>query len=280
MARPHYTVVRDAEAKGIVLTYDADNDSTTATHGDGTTTAHPIPKQALAGLILIRTIAAEYPGLHMERDEDSEGWHVSATNPEHEFALTLDELDDNTLSHVLDAATAEGVDVEEGYEDAEERTASGSVVSPIYKVLYAERGDATHCGDWLGTTLKNRIPRLAGEGKKEGPVDVDEYDRIFLQNGVDSGTGKWGAVFHDKKAPTNGWEGRFVMSGRNILRKRVADAGFLLINDEKLEAPPEWCEEHRTAPKKPRKSRAKDPLDKLGVVPPADAEVDNEEAGA
>lgn len=277
MARPHYTVIRDAEAKGIALDWDGDTDTTKASHADGSEISHPMPKQALAGLILLRTLRAEYPALWLERDEDSNGFHVSATNPEHPFALSIDEIDENTLSHILDAAEAEGINPEEGYTEADERTTSGSVVAPGYKVLYAERGDATHCGDWLGTTLKGRIPRRASEGKKEGPVDVEEYDRIFLQNGVDSSTGKWGAVFHDKKAPTNGWEGRFVMSGRNILRKRVADAGFLLFNDEKLMAPPEWCEEHRTKPKV-RKSRKKDPLDKLGVVE-ADTE-QTEEAGA
>ena len=279
MAKAHYTVVRDAEAKGIALDWNGDTDTTMASHADGSSIEHPMPKQALAGLILLRTMRAEYPALWIERDEDSNGFHVSATNPEHEFSMALDEIDDSTLSRILDEAQAAGIDPEEGYSEADERAPSGSVVAPGYKVLYAERGDATHCGDWLGTTLKSRIPRKAGEGKKEGPVDVDEYDRIFLQNGVDSSTGKWGAVFHDKKAPTNGWEGRFVMSGRNILRKRVADAGFLLFNDEKLEAPPEWCEEHRTTPKV-RKSRKKDPLDKLGVVESEQPEPETEEAGA
>lgn len=278
MAKAHYTVVRDAEAKGIALEYDAENDRTTATHGDGTTITHAAPKQAVAILVLARKLAAEYPALRLEQDGDE--YHVVAVDPEHsEFRITLDEVDDSTLSFILEAADEAGIDPEAGYEE-EDHTSSGSVVADSYKKAYAEAGHPTHCGDWLAQFwFTNKPTKSVVDGGKTTVLDVDEADRLFLQNGVDSSIGKWGATFHGNKAPKNGWEGRFAMSGLNILRKRVADAGQLLWNHEVIEPPADWIEANKSAPKKPRKSRKKDPLDAVGVVP-ADEPEATEEAGA
>lgn len=278
MAKAHYTVVRDAEAKGIALEYDAENDRTTATHGDGTTITHAAPKQAVAILVLARKLAAEYPALRLEQDGDE--YHVVAVDPEHsEFRITLDEVYDSTLSFILEAADEAGIDPEAGYEE-EDHTSSGSVVADSYKKAYAEAGHPTHCGDWLAQFwFTNKPTKSVVDGGKTTVLDVDEADRLFLQNGVDSSIGKWGATFHGNKAPKNGWEGRFAMSGLNILRKRVADAGQLLWNHEVIEPPADWVEANKSAPKKPRKSRKKDPLDAVGVVP-ADEPEATEEAGA
>ena len=278
MAKAHYTVVRDAEAKGIALYYDAEHDRTTATHSDGTTITHAVPKQAVAILVLARKLVAEYPALVIRADE---GKHVVvAVDPEHaDFEVELDEVGDDTLSFILEAADEAGIDPEAGYEE-EDHTPGGSVVADAYKKAYAEAGHPTHCGDWLAQFwFVNKPTKSVVDGGKTTVLDVDEADRLFLQNGVDSSTSKWGAVFHDKKAPTNGWEGRFAMSGLNILRKRVADAGQLLWNHEVIEPPADWIEANKSAPKKPRKSRKKDPLDAVGVVPAEEPEA-TEEAGA
>ena len=278
MAKAHYTVVRDAEAKGIALEYDAENDRTTATHSDGTTISHEVPKQAVALLVLARKLIAEYPALRLEQDGDE--YHVVAVDPEHsDFRITLDEVDDSTLSFILEAADEAGIDPEAGYEE-EDHAPSGSVVADSYKKAYAEAGHPTHCGDWLAQFwFTNKPTKSVVDGGKTTVLDVDEADRLFLQNGVDSSIGKWGATFHGNKAPKNGWEGRFAMSGLNILRKRVADAGQLLWNHEVIEPPADWIEANKSAPRKPRKSRAKDPLDAVGVVPAEEPEA-TEEAGA
>lgn len=275
MAKAHYTVVRDAEAKGIVLEYDAENDRTTATHSDGTTISHKVPKQAVALLVLARKLAAEYPALRLEQDGNV--YHVEAVDPEHsDFLFTLDEVNDDTLSFVTEAADEAGIDPEAGYEE-EDHTPSGSVVADSYKQAYAEAGHPTHCGDWLAQFwYANKPTKSVVDGGKTTVLDVDEADRLFLQNGVDSSVGKWGATFHGNKAPKGGWEGRFAMSGLNILRKRVADAGKLLWNHEVIEPPADFIAANKSAPKKPRKSRAKDPLDAVGVVPTEATE----EAGA
>ena len=102
----------------------------------------------------------------------------------------------------------------------------GSVVRESYKAVYRDRGDATNCGDWLATTLKPLVPYVVVNGKLA--VDVETLDARFAENGVDSTVGKWGRALHDPAARTAGWEGRFALSGRNILRRKVEAAGKLV----------------------------------------------------
>lgn len=102
----------------------------------------------------------------------------------------------------------------------------GSVVREAYKAAYRDRGDATNCGDWLATTLKPLVPYIVVNGKLA--VDVETLDARFAENGIDSTVGKWGRALHDPEARTAGWEGRFAMSGRNILRRKVEAAGKLV----------------------------------------------------
>lgn len=264
MRKPHHATAKRATENGATL---ADTgDSWTATKGDHTAT-HANAAQALDAVLFRALIAAEYPALSLvgpgENDPASQDWSIWHTGDTESPVWTSEKAP--TLDDVADVANEceeRELDMEEGFEEEEEK-ASGSIVAAGYKVAYAERGDPTHTGDWLAVLLKPRMPVTA-----DGKVDVEELDRLFLQNGVDSATGKWGDVYHNRRPPTNGWEGRFSMSGRNILRKRVADAGKLLWNDEEHIAPEEWCAEHRTKPKAPRKSKkAKDPLDEIGLVP-------------
>lgn len=102
----------------------------------------------------------------------------------------------------------------------------GSVVREAYKAQYRAKGDATNCGDWLATTLKPLVPYLVRDGRLV--VDVEALDIQFAANGVDSTIGKWGQALHDPAKRTAGWEGRFAMSGRNILRRKVEEAGKLV----------------------------------------------------
>ena len=102
----------------------------------------------------------------------------------------------------------------------------GSIVRATYKEIYAARGDATSCGDWLATTLKPLVPYTVVNGRLV--VDVEALDARFAENGVDSTIGKWGQAMRDPAKRSAGWEGRFAMSGRNILRRKVEAAGRLV----------------------------------------------------
>lgn len=121
-------------------------------------------------------------------------------------------------------AKPEAVEATESEAVASRRT--GSVVRESYKAEYRAKGDATNCGDWLATTLKPLVPYLVRDGRLV--VDVEALNDRFAENGVDSTIGKWGRALHDPEARTSGWEGRFAMSGRNILRKRAEAAGKLV----------------------------------------------------
>ena len=124
------------------------------------------------------------------------------------------------------AVTQTQTEATETQTEATETRRRGSVVAPAYKAAYAAAGDATNCGDWLATTLKPLVPYAVRDGKLV--VDVEALDARFAENGVDSTVGKGGQALHDPAKRSAGWEGRFAMSGRNILRRKVEAAGKLV----------------------------------------------------
>lgn len=132
-------------------------------------------------------------------------------------------------------------------QDEDESEASGSVVPETYKKMYAERGDATNCGDWLALLL-NKLCKVT-DGKTTR-TDLDRLASIAGANGVEPGRyGKLGIA-------TNGWQGRYRMTVRNMLTKTVAAKGFLFVPescgvdaDQEIKAPREWCVEHSPKPK-------------------------------
>lgn len=91
-------------------------------------------------------------------------------------------------------------------------TRKGSVVKQTYKAKYAERGDATGCGDWLHTTLKDAFP---------SPLDVRAFEAMLDANGVRHS--------HWKKSNP----GLLRMSGRMALASRIAEAGKLVVPGRK-----------------------------------------------
>jgi hypothetical protein len=254
----HHATIKSAASKGVVLTQDGDdvtahrpepNRRVTFTiedfEGDEPTISEVTEKAKDAWVALDEILAyeAEHPTVRIEfEDGDYVGYLTSGDRDE--IARDPDLAD---LFESLEEAAAEAAGDEEDEEEA-----GGSVVPPKYKALYAERGDATNCGDWLATTL-NLLCRVTEDGKEV--TDLDRLETIANANDVaPERYGKLGVV-------TNGWQGRFRMTVRNMLTPRVADKGFLFIPDGcgaaegEMPAPASWCAEHMS--KKAREAKAK-----------------------
>jgi hypothetical protein len=246
MATIHHATVKSAAAKGVILTL-----------GEGMVTAHrPEPnrrvemhidyegdeptqqeateraKDAWVALTDILAYEAEHPGVRIETED---GDFVGYGKDREEIARDPDLAD---LFESLDEAAGQEV---EGEDDGEEDR--GSVVPAKYKKLYAERGDPNHCGDWLAGTLAGLCRVLNEHGKET--TDLDRLETIAAANDVEPARyGKLGIA-------TNGWQGRYRMTIRNMLTPRVAAKGFLFVpegcgsdSDAELRAPREWCEAH------------------------------------
>ena len=138
--------------------------------------------------------------------------------------------------------------------DEEEAEQTGSVVPDVFKKRYAEAGHPGHCGDWLAVTLNGLVQVTDG---KKVITDLDRLEAIATANGVEvARVDKLGTA-------TNGWQGRYRMTVRNMLAKKVADKGFLFVpegcgrdKDTELKAPKDWCAKYAT------KTKAKKVVDK------------------
>jgi hypothetical protein len=127
-------------------------------------------------------------------------------------------------------------------EEPEEEEPGGSVVRNEYRIRYAEAGHPNHCGDWLANLLNNLIL-----GKTA--TDLQKFEDICAANGVD--TSKY-------KRSGNGWQGRLRMTGRNLLAKRVFEAGQITIppgiseseDGQVIQAPADWMDAQRFKGKK------------------------------
>jgi hypothetical protein len=94
----------------------------------------------------------------------------------------------------------------------EEEEDKGSVVAEKYRAKYAEMGHPTHCGDDLATLLNNLC-------QTKNETDLGRFEAICNANGVD---------LSKYNRTTNGWQGRLRMTGRNLLARKVYEAGGLL----------------------------------------------------
>lgn len=196
-------------------------------------------KGDLTGEFVARLFKGGKPLGELARDPDLSDLLVSLTDEE-------DPISDYAAGLREDA---------EGEED-EER--SGSVVPDRFKKKYAEEGHAGHCGDWLAVTLNGLVQVLDG---KKTVTDLDRLEAIALSNGVET------ARVDKLGTATPGWQGRYRMTVRNMLTKRVADKGFLFVpegqgakHDSELKAPKDWCERNatKTKPKKAKAAVSKD----------------------
>lgn len=252
----HHTIIKGAAKAGIVLTSDAD---TIAAHhmqsntrveresddasnlGDDQTAFNEMARDVWNDCQSIVDYNAddadEANGTIKIRFEDGDfvGYHDGEE-------LARDPVLEDLLVSLAEAAeSATGNEpLEDDEPDDEDR---GSVVPPKYKAIYAEAGHPTHCGDWLAETL-NRFCRVNDEHGKE-TTDLDRLETIANANDVaPQRYGKLGVA-------TNGWQGRFRMTIRNMLAPRVASKGFLFVPDgagvdadQEFTAPDEWRAKH------------------------------------
>lgn len=243
MATIHHAVVKSAASKGVTLEVsDQDGFAVEATIGERTFSL-PVepdgdePTQAEYTEVArdvwnnrqqAADFEAEYPGVTVDQDGED---YVGFDKDGEEIARDPD-LDD--LFTTLREAVTEDTDGDT--DDEDEEPESRSVVPDRYKKEYAERGHPAHCGDWLAVTLNGFC--LGETGSNLTTLTV-----IAEANGVDT------ARYSTNR--TNGWQGRFRMTVRNVLAKLVATAGVLHVpaeasgeNDLELQAPAAWIAEH------------------------------------
>ena len=92
----------------------------------------------------------------------------------------------------------------------------GSVVTNRYRAKYSEQGHPTHCGDDLANLLNSICLNKAG-------TNLGIFEAICEANGVD---------LSKYNRSGKGWQGRLRMTGRNLLSKKVAENGGVLIMPE------------------------------------------------
>jgi len=123
----------------------------------------------------------------------------------------------NTEASEMEPTSPEA-SVEEGEEvptEPEEKKSGSSVVKQEYRARYAEAGHPSNCGDELAQRLDNLV--------KPKHTNLDQFRQICEANGVDL----------SKLNTTNhGWQGRYRMTGRNMLAKKVYSNGGVLLMPE------------------------------------------------
>jgi hypothetical protein len=118
-----------------------------------------------------------------------------------------------------------------------------SVVKPDYKAKYKARAMALGLkgkaakrtnGDWLGEQMRKLVL-----DKKEKLI-VERLEEICEANGLDGIRERW-------PNQNKGWEGRLRMTASLVLRKIVADQGYLALPDGgQLEAPADFIARNET----------------------------------
>lgn len=240
MARLHHATAKRAEDNGVTMARNDDDTAWAATKGKSLWHDED-PKIALNAVIFAAAIAADYPALRLDHGTQWNVWH--ADHDEGPVWSTDNVPTMADLDAIAEACDALELDVEAGYEEDDERE-GGSVVAPHYKRQYAEDGHPNNNGDWLNGIFAD-LKLVVVEGKKTR-TDVQGFNTLFAENGIISEDHKFGGAFHGTAPRTNGWEGRFRMSGGNMLRRKISDAGVLIAFGERIEVPEAFAAKHRT----------------------------------
>lgn len=185
-------------------------------------------------MIAARMMTIEH-GVVFEQDADTGETTVTAGLKNPREVGHIEQIGDlpSAMSDVLEAlTTGEEDEIAEADAEAldEEDEKSGSVVPDKYKEQYKEAGHPNTCGDWLANELKDRTTG------SNGKLDVDAVDEIARLNGIS---------LAKLNTTSNGWQGRYRMTARNMLVKVVAKQGFLTVPSEEgdhgeVKAPAEW----------------------------------------
>lgn len=202
---------------------------------------------------LNQTLYLEYPGLSVEWDEENLNFIILFEQTEGE----TEEIGRHTgmpdLDDVLQIAEEADIDTANLLDETEE---PGSVVKEKYKLEYAARGNPANCGDWLARALTDAFvshhpqTKVGKDGKErtvKGPkvFDIVSFVDCLELNEVDL-SGKWAKSYYSDN-PSKGWQGRFRMSGRQMLEKKVLEHGALYLRVDgkvqKVLPPEEWLDE-------------------------------------
>lgn len=154
-----------------------------------------------------------------------------------------------------DARSELSIEDQEGEEEVDEEVeeeASGrvsSVVAAKYRARYAEAGHPDHCGDWLANTLNSYCSNKAG-------FNLELFGLICSANGVDMSKYKL-------EKPSD--RGRYRMTGRNMLARRVFNNEFLKLPDtiedgRQIPAPREWLANQKFVKIAPVEAKPKTPI--------------------
>jgi hypothetical protein len=172
--------------------------------------------------------------------------HAEVT-PEQDAAIKrAEEAVNEALGSATPLAEREPVEMEETFEpDAgvvegeEPEKEVNSVVAVKYKDNYIANAKANGIAgkaarrsnwDWLSQAIAQHC---LGEKEK---IDIAAFTDLLDANGVD----------HSKWTNRNkGWEGRFRMTGRVVLQKKVAEAGVLKTMVGEMVPPSEWVAKYK-----------------------------------
>lgn len=121
----------------------------------------------------------------------------------------------------------------EAAQELEEEAAGRSVVPDKYKERYKAEGHAGNCGDWLASLL------IELTTDKANGYNCDTMNAIADANGTKT---------DHLKTTSKGWQGRHRMTARNLLVKKVAAKGAVILpagiggdDDREIKAPEAWC---------------------------------------
>lgn len=228
----HHATKKRAAKVGVIMT-ETDTGTFAAKHAQTGITFYGDDAKLILSYTEAAVLQVEEGDFYVTQLEEG-GDYVAFNNPRSKGAEPV--ARDPDLDDLYETLT----DMENEPEEEEEGT-GGSVVPNKYKKIYAERGDATNCGDWLALTL-NKYCHVLNE-KNKPATDIDRFIAIAIANGID-------ADYLDKlNSGTPGWQGRLRMSARNLLTTIVADAGFLIVpaghgtkKDLKEKAPQDWID--------------------------------------
>lgn len=252
--------VKKANKAGLSVTVDDANGVTEATGADDRHWKQQVADASPADFVtaVIGAYAyeenpsfevAENEAVRIEQTEDADfvARLVVGGKPAGELAR------DPVLADLLDALRDDETETqangirEDLSADDEDEDDGGSVVPETFKKRYAEAGHPTHCGDWLAVTLNSLVQVTDG---KKVVTDLDRLEAIANANDVAPER-----VDRLGKA-TNGWQGRYRMTVRNMLAKRVADKGFLFVpegcgrdQDTEIACPADWRAKYATRTK-------------------------------
>jgi len=251
----HHSIVKAADKQGIALSM-RDEEAVEArfvvhnivvaldTEGleeDDTVGLNDLAKDAVVIVTGIHEYQTEHPQIAIrQEDGDFVGYLRKGKGLGDEIARDP-EFEDLIVS--LDEYLAgDGAEVE-----GDEEKETGTVVPDRYKKEYAARGNPNHCGDWLAETLASLCRVLDTNGK-----EITDLDRLeAIANANDVAPARYGKL----GVETNGWQGRFRMTIRNMLVPRIAAKGFLFVPegcgsdvDKEFPAPEAWIAAHAKKP--------------------------------